>query len=105
MADDNSAEDGIVNEVASEGVSETGEPDVNEGECANGDDASIEEVMVDLEAVGFVERETVKDEEMGKNSSSADDDWVPVIASNKGSSTSSNKIHTSPNRFLFLFCF
>ncbi|XP_078171201.1 uncharacterized protein LOC144565345 [Carex rostrata] len=98
MADDNSAEDGIVNEVASEGVSETGEPDVNEGECANGDDASIEEVMADLEAVSFVERETVKDEEMGKNSSSADDDWVPVIASNKGSSTSSNKIHTSPNR-------
>ncbi|KAJ3698828.1 hypothetical protein LUZ61_002533 [Rhynchospora tenuis] len=98
IPEDNSAEDGIVNEVASEGVSETGEADMNGEDAANGDDASVEEVTAYLEAIDFVEQEMVNDEEVGMNSTSADDDWVPVVASNKGSSLSSNKIQTSPIR-------
>lgn len=79
---------------------------MNGEECANGDYASIEEVIADLDAVDFVEREMLKDEETGKKiSSSADDDWVPVVASNKGSSMLNNRIQTSPNRLLFLFYF
>jgi hypothetical protein len=60
--------------------------------------------MAGLEAVDFVEHEMLKDEESGKkNSSSADDDWVPVVASNKGSSMSINRIQTSSNRCYFCF--
>jgi hypothetical protein len=62
--------------------------------------------MADLEAVVLLECEMLKDEESEKkNLSSADDDWVPVVASNKGNSMSSNRIQTSPNRLSFLFCF